>query len=341
MPDFAKLIVVALLIYLWESSLWLPRRAVILRRRWFKKSWKVIRPGNLLATPRLGLVFLRPFLPDIGIAPCQSPPLLVDEHGHFLSQNTDETCSAVEVRDWADLHESANSLSVCGEKIRISSPRALDRLRQGKMLGEPVSTAVLAQWNQALSPTRAKREWQRWRLCFEPLALMVGLLTIGIFVALPAAYLLLDQFALIGLAAYIWLLMWMIAARLWGISSRVYPKLKSEIRTDAWLCLVVPFHAMRAIEMTAVHAMASTHPAALILSSGDTQNRWLAEFSRKLLFPHSQDQSDALRCAALRPLMDRALSQFGKSCADYDIPRPTKTILKQMLIAQDVTRSIC
>ena len=60
MPAFVEFALVAIALYLWESTLWLPRRGTALRKRWFGKHWKALDPESLIATRELGLVPERP-----------------------------------------------------------------------------------------------------------------------------------------------------------------------------------------------------------------------------------------------------------------------------------------
>jgi hypothetical protein len=116
----------------------------------------------------------------------------------------------------------------------------------------------------------------------------------------------------------LWLLMIITACRLWWIGGRVYPEVKSTFRTDALLSLLVPFHAMRAMEIASVHAMAATHPAALVIGTGDVDNPWLRSFIREILHPRPGAPTDISQSVNLRPLLTKALSRFDKTPEDYE-----------------------
>ncbi|RYD26300.1 MAG: hypothetical protein EOP87_22955, partial [Verrucomicrobiaceae bacterium] len=75
MSAAAEFFLIALAIYLWESTLWLPMRTVALRRRPFSTRWSAVRPGQWMSTREFGLVAMLPGFPDAGLAPTQAPPL--------------------------------------------------------------------------------------------------------------------------------------------------------------------------------------------------------------------------------------------------------------------------
>ncbi|MCF7676342.1 MAG: hypothetical protein K9M97_13420, partial [Akkermansiaceae bacterium] len=68
MSPLVEFCLIALALYLWESTLWLPLRSVALRRHWFSRRWRVLLPDRWLALRETGLVPLLPLLPDGGLA---------------------------------------------------------------------------------------------------------------------------------------------------------------------------------------------------------------------------------------------------------------------------------
>ena len=317
MPAFVEFALVAIALYLWESTLWLPRRGTALRRRWFGSRWKALDPEKLIATRELGLVPMLPFPPDFGLAPCQTPPLFADENGLCL-ETADGRVEGLESICWEDLKEESHHLIVRNRKIRVTSKRCIEVLRRAKQCGATPEEAVRQSMCLAMSPVRAGREWKRWRLVSSPLRFYGLTLTLGFFVGLPLSYVKLGTLPTLVLLLWLWCVMAWTCCHLWWLGKRVYPGARSALRTDALLALLVPFHAMRALEIASVHAMGTTHPAGLILSSGDFENPWLGKFIRRVLFPISGPAGDARLASALRPPLVRALASCGRKIEDFD-----------------------
>ncbi|MEO6474539.1 hypothetical protein [Luteolibacter sp.] len=308
---------VAILLYFWESTLWLPLRGIALRKRWFGNRWKALDPTSLIATREIGLVPMLPFPPDFGLAPCQAPSLFADENGLFL-ETTDGRIEILDGIGWEDLKEDTHHLLVGNRKIRITSKRCIEILRRAKQRGEaPEAAARQAMW-LAFSPSRAAREWKRWRLVSSPLRIYGPVLALGFFAGLPLAYVKLGTLPTLVLALWLWCVMAWTGCHLWWLGKRVYPGARSALRTDALLALIVPFHAMRAMEMASVHAVGTTHPVGLILSSGDFDNPWLGGFVRRVLHPMSGVTGDNRRANALRIPLVRALARCGREIEEFD-----------------------
>lgn len=320
MSAFAEFCLIAVAVYLWESTLWLPLRSVTLRRRWFSKRWQAVLPDQWLALKETGLVPLLPLLPDGGLAPCQAPPLLADETGALLLATSTGRFVALPGVGWAEVREHHRHLIVGGVSTRLSSGRCVAGLRRAKQRGATPAAAVRQAWRLALSPARAGREWRRWRLVSGSLGWLPLLLTYGFFLGLPAVYLLRGSLQTVLFALWLWCLMAMIAGQLWWLGRRVYPDVRGALRMDALLALLVPFHAMRAREIAAVHALGTTHPAALLLATGDLENPWLAGFIRGLCHPRPGVTGDATVAAALLPPITRALTRCDRTVADFDLP---------------------
>jgi hypothetical protein len=83
MSASAEFVLVATVLFLWESTLWLAHRSVALRRRRGGKGWNVLDPRAWFAAREVGLIPMFPLPPDAGLARCQAPPLIVDEEGNF------------------------------------------------------------------------------------------------------------------------------------------------------------------------------------------------------------------------------------------------------------------
>ena len=314
MPAFVEFALVAIFLYLWESSLWLPRNGIALRKSWFGNRWKALDPEGLIATREVGLVPMLPFPPDAGLAPCRAPPLMADESGNFW-MTPDNRILSLDKLCWDDLKLEQHHLVAAGEKIRITSPRCIEVLRRARLRGATPEAAVRQATNLAFSPARAKHEWKRWRLVSSKLRIYGPLLTVGFFGGLPLAYVKMGAYPTLAIALWLWCVMAWIGCHLWWLGKRVYPEARSAFRTDALLALLVPFHAMRAMEIASVHAMATTHPVGLLLSSGDFTNPWLGRFIRQILHPMTGDSRYA---AAIRPALVRALASRGKQLGDFD-----------------------
>ena len=319
MSAFTEFVWVAIALFLWESTLWLPLRGVALRRRWLDHKWRILSPGSLIATRELGMVAMLPLPPDAGLAPCQAPPLLVTDEGMFLMESGAGELHHIQQLTWNDLKDQEHHLVVGELKTRISSPRCIEVLRRAKQRGAPPEEAVRLAWRLALSPTRAGREWRRWKLVSGPLRWYGPVLTLGGFIGLPLAYLYLGTLPTMILALWLWFIMGWTAAHLWWLGKRVYPGARSVLRMDAVLSLLIPFHAMRALEIASAHAMGSTHPVGLILSSGDLENPWLGRFVRRILHPLPGVAEDVAFSAALHLPLTRALLGCGRSMSDFDV----------------------
>ncbi len=318
MSAFAEFLLIASALFLWESTLWLPLRSVALRRRWRGHKWQVMRPDRLFATRHLGLVPMLPLPPDSGLAPCQAPPLVVNANGMFMLEDAAGRGECMASVSWSDIHEEPHHLRVGTMRSRISSPRGIDVLRRAKQRGATPQAAVRQAWRLALSPARAGREWRRWHMVSGPLRWCGPILTLGFFAGLPMIYIYHGSQASVLFALWLWCLMGWTAAHLWWLGRRVYPGARPALRMDALLSLLVPFHAMRALEIASVHAMGTTHAVGLMLSTRDLTNKWLGGFIRRILHPLPGVAADAGYSAALRPLLAAALSSCGKLLEDFD-----------------------
>ena len=318
MSSFTEFVIVALVLFVWESVLWFPLRCVALRRQWFGKRWKVLDPRRIFATREVGVVPLMPLPPDAGLAPCQSPPLLVDEQGAFLVESADGHYRLIDDLTWDGVRHDHHHLVAAGVRIRISSPRCIDVLRRAKRRGATPQDAVKLAWRMALSPGNAGRELRRWKLVSGPLGWHGLLLVLGFFIGLPLVYMYCGSFPAVWFALWLWLLMGFTAGQLWWLGQRVYPGVRSALRMDALLALLVPFHAMRAYEIASAHAMGTIHPFGLILSSGDLDNPWLGGMIRRFLHPLPETPNDAKACGAMMPMLARVLAGLGKAPGDFD-----------------------
>lgn len=303
MPVFFEFLLIALLIFLWESVLWLPRQGMALRRGILGKTWRAIPATRFLALRRLGAVPMMPLPADTWLFPCSGFPLAVDAEGGIHIESPNGIFLKTGAGSWDDIRFSAPNIFAGNLSARCQSPRTVETLREGKELGLSLGDAIRRVWELSLSPPRAKREMKRWGIAVSPLTLYCPVLCIGFFAGLPAAYLTLGPMSAIWLGAWLWCLMVGISIQLFAISRESIPSAKSELRQDALLSLVVPFHAMRAAELASIHAFAATHPAAILLATGAHDHPWLAKFVRSLRFPRPSNPGDAaITETALKPL---------------------------------------
>jgi len=298
--------------------LWLPLRSIALRRGWFGSKWRVLAADRLLVMRELGLVPMLPLPPDGMLAPCQAPPQAVAADGAFLIESGAGRFEGLAPFVWGELHEEAQHLRVGGHKARLSSPRCLEVLRRAKRRGATPEAAVRQAWRLALSPDRAAREWRRWRLVSGSLRWCGPVLTLGFFLGLPMIYLYRGSQPAVLFALWLWCLMGWTAAQVWWLGKRVYPGARAALRMDALLALLVPFHAMRALEIAAMHAMGTTHPVGLILSTRDLTNPWLGGFVRRVLHPRPGVAQDAGFASALQAPLAAALARCGKTLENFD-----------------------
>jgi hypothetical protein len=308
----AEFFLVALALYLWESGLWLPLRTVGLRRAWRGRTWKVLAPDRLIAVREVGLVPMLLVPPDTGLAPCQVPPLIVDAGGN-LGIASGDAYEMSGKAGWEELQILPQHLGLGGAQARIASLRSVRMLSRARRRGDSPAAAVERMWLLALSPVRAAREWRRWQSVARPLAWLGSLLFGGFFGALPLAYFSAGMLGALAVAVALWLLMLATALYLWWLGRRVYPDARAALRADGWLALVLPMHAMRGLEIAAVHALATTHPAALLVAGGDCANPWLAGFLRRLRHPRPGHPGDAALSSSVAPLAARLFA--GRAAA--------------------------
>lgn len=264
------------------------------------------------------MIPMLPLLPDAGLAPCQAPPLIGCEDGGFLLELSSGNMILINSLDWSDLSKKDHNFLVNGLKTRITSSRISENFRHARQREVMLQDAVKSTWKYAISPTRAGREWRRWHKVSVPLRFYGPVLTLGMFVGLPLAYLYLENLQILAIAAWLWLLMAMTAGHLWWLGRRAYPGAKAALRMDALLCLLVPFHAMRALEIASVHAFGATHPVGLLLWSGDWQNPWLGRFARRVIYPLPGSAEETLFSGALKSPLITALARCGKNLSDFD-----------------------
>lgn len=318
MSVFLEFLLIAALIYLWESALWLPKRGHALRRGWFRKKWRVIPATRLLTTRELGVIPMLPIPPDSGLVPCPGFPLATDETGAIFIESADGDFRQTDARSWDQIRYSAPHLVAGNLSVGCQSPATMDSLREVKLLGLDPQAAIHRCAALSLSPSRAKRDLKRWHIISAPLRLYGPALTLGFFGGIPAAYVFLGPASALWLAAWLWCVMFAISLHLFWIAKHAYPSCRSEIRQDAFLSLIVPFHAMRAMEIISVHAFARTHPAAILLASGETDHPWLRSFIRSLLFPRPTHPGDSAHASTFLPEIEKNLRRKNMTPADFD-----------------------
>ncbi len=320
MPAIFEFLLVAGLIYLWESTLWLPKQDVALRRRVFTRKWRVISATRLLATRELGVVPMLPLPPDAGLAPAAGFPLIADPEGKIFMVSPEGIFREVVVKSWDDIRFSEHRLRIGGHSVRCQSPRVIEFLQTGKKNGLSPEEAIQRAWRLSLSPTKAKREMKRWKISSFPLRFYCPALTIGFFAGLPLAYLQLGPLPALWIAAWLWILMFWISLTLFRLAKHHYPAARAELRMDAFLSLLIPFHAMRAMELASVHAFASTHPAAILLAANQTSHAWFHRFIRETVTPRPPHPGDEAFRDSVMPILEKILSKRGSVVSGFIAP---------------------
>ena len=318
MPVFLEFLLIAALIYLWESALWLPKRGHALRRAWFGKIWRVIPASRLFTTRELGVIPMLPVPPDSGLVPCPGFPLTTDDDGNIFIETADGELLKTDARSWDQIGYTSPYLHAGSFRVRCQSHAVLATLREGNTLGLDLKAGITRALTLSLSPTRAKRDLKRWKIVTSSLRLYCPILTLGFFAGIPAAYIYIGAESALWLAAWLWFLMLAIACQLFWLGKSVYPACRKEIRQDALLSIFVPFHAMRALEITSVHVFPTTHPASVLLASNATEHPWLRAFIRSLLFPKPNHSGDSTRVSTLLPIIEKILRRKNLTTADFD-----------------------
>lgn len=318
MPVFLEFLLIAALIYLWESALWLPKRGHSLRRAWFGKIWRVIPASRLFTTRELGVVPMLPIPPDSGLVPCPGFPITADDAGNIFIETADGELLKTDARSWDQIGYTAPHLHVGSFRVRCQSHALMATLREGNTLGLNPQAGILRALAHSLSPSRAKRDLKRWKIVSASLRLYCPILTLGFFAGIPATYLYIGPESALWLAAWLWCLMLSISFQLLWLGKSVYPACRKEIRQDALLSMIVPFHAMRALEITSVHIFPTTHPASVLLASDAIHHSWLRAFIRSLLFPRPNHLGDSTRSSSLLPIIEKILRRKNLTPADFD-----------------------
>lgn len=256
--------------------------------------------------------------PDSGLAPCPGFPLATDETGAIYIESADGDFLKTDAHSWDQIHYAAPRLVAGILSVRCQSPATMDSLREMKLLGLDLQAAIRRCAALSLSPSRAKRNLKRWRIVSAPLRLYGPVLTIGFFVGIPATYVFLGSVSVLWLAAWLWCVMLVISLHVFWIAKHAYPSCRSEIRQDAFLSLIVPFHAMRAMEIISVHAFSRTHPAAILLASGVTTHPWLHSFIRTLLFPRPTHPGDSARTSTVLSEVEKILRRNNMTSSHFD-----------------------
>ena len=316
MPDSVNFLLVALAIHAWDCMRWLPVRAPALKKRLFRRSWRTVDPRAMFSIKGKGAVMVSPWRPEFHFAPCQALPVMVGADGAFFIDQGDaewRACEGVPSLDVQDQHVRVGGLAVPTSSVATVAP----------LLGRPpeaLEEAVRDEWRRSLSVRRARRTWQWWRLAADGFAWSVPFLAPGFFLALPAYYFFLGAKAALLLAGGLWLLMVATAFRLWWLAGRLGNPSGRSLRMDSVLAMIVPFHAMRAVEEGAVPVMARTHPAAFLLAHRPHDSPWLGMFVRRLLHPRPGVKGDQALADLVLPQLKDETSRLGLDCARWDVP---------------------
>jgi hypothetical protein len=254
-----------------------------------------------------------PFPPDSGLAPTVGFPLVCSASGEIFIETPDATFIKTAAKSWEDFRFDGAQLFVGNASIRCQSQRVFEVLTEGRKQGLTPPEAIARAWRLSVSPSRAKLEMKRWKLVTGSLRSFCPMLTAGFFLGLPGAYLAIGPLAALWLVAWLWVLMIAISLQLFWLGKKVYPSCRSALRQDAFLALVIPFHAMRALEITSVHAFARTHPAGIL----PRNHPWLLAFGRSLMNPRPGFESDFVHSETALPALRSALGVSGNTFLEY------------------------
>jgi hypothetical protein len=316
MSAFSEFCLVALLLFAWESILWVPLRGVCLTRAVHSGKLRILAPDRWFSTKSSGAVFTS-VVPGSGtVMPCQALPLLVDAQDRWLLQRDDGSHQVIAPPTWQDIHWQSPHLSVGGTKVKLTSARILAEFFRGKKKGLSPAESLRAAWRASTSPARARAAWRRWRIATASLRMMQPLLTVGFMSGLVMYGLDGEKFPLLIFLAWMWLTMIMIASQVWFLGDKVYRENRGEILLDAVLCAIVPFHAMRAAENVSRHAFGHLHPWAFIGQDTGSQP-WLAKTIRLILHPRPGRKEDEILLDAIQPHLDFLFHRHGLTADDF------------------------
>lgn len=317
MSAFVELCLVALVLFVWESVLWIPLRGVCLQISHRHKAIHVKLPNRWFSTKNNGCVF-HSWWPGSGsVLPVQTPPLLVDPQGRWLLQRDDDRDLSIAPPLWEEISWQHPYLRIGTERVKLTSGRCLDALWRGKKAGLSPADAVRSLWQESLSTTLAACEWKKWRTVAAPLRWLQPLLFLGLICGLALYCVQGERFSLALFLTWIFLVMGMIAGHVWWLGRKIYPSCQSAVMMDAVLCLLVPFHSMRAAESVSLQAMGRTHPYAMLLRFAPS-HPWFVKQMRILTHPRPCIVEDEIRYAALKPLLHDLLTKKDWQWSDFD-----------------------
>lgn len=316
MSAFVEFCLVALALFAWESLLWIPLRGVVLRVSGRGKTLRVKCPDQWFATKNSGCVFLHWWPGSGAVLPTQALPLLVNSQGRWLLQQNDGRYVRIAAPTWDEIRWQSPTLQVGKARVRLTSSRCLQVLWQGKKAGLSPAEALRKAWAESLSPSRAAAERKKWHIAAAPLRWMQPLLLMGFVAGLCLFVTQGDRFPLGLFLLWIFLVMVMIAGHVWWLGKKIYTSNKSDLMTDVFLCCLVPFHAMRAAEAVARHAMGGVHPFALLLRYAPA-NPWLLRELRQICHPRPGNIEEEVRYDAMKSLLQNLLSQRGLAWSDF------------------------
>jgi hypothetical protein len=310
MSAFAEFCLVALALFLWESILWIPLRGHCVSFGRGGKKLRIIEPGRWFSTKSSGAVFSSLVPGSAHEAPCQALPLVVDETGRWLLERDDGVYQNIEAPEWQDIHWRSPHLIVRGQSVRLTGKGVLSLLQEGKKIGLSPADAVRRVWRLSISLPRAAAAWRRWHAATAVLRWMQPTFCVGFVSGLVMYGLDGERFPLLLFLCWTWLMMWMIAGQLWHLGRKGYPESRGEIGMDVLLCLLIPFHAMRAAEIVARHGFGHVHPYAMVLRF-DRGHPWLLRQLRQLAHPRPGRMEDEILRSAMRPWMEEAMLRMG------------------------------
>jgi hypothetical protein len=319
MSVFAEFCCVALALFLWESLLWLPLRSAPLHfsRKNNTVGIKVRRTDRWFATKKRGCVFLSWLPGSCSVLPCQAIPFMVDSQDRWLLHHDDGHYASIPAPTWEQIRWQHPTFHIGNARVTLTSGLCLVALWRGKNAGLSPAEATRMAWRESLSLPRAAADEKKWRLLAAPFSWMQSILLLIFVSGIFGYWEQREQFPVLIFLASVVLLMLIIAIRVAWMAKKIDPSCRSALIQDAFLCCIVPFHAMRASEAIALQFMGRVNSLALLLRY-EPQHPWLAQYLRKISHPRPGKVEDEMLFDAMSLLLQPAMQKRGMQWSDYD-----------------------
>ena len=269
MTDGQLLLAVFAAFYLAECVHWLPLHSVVFSTWTLHRGWGSSRPSPLASANGCGAAFAWPLPPLGSFLTTQEWPIIPATPGLWIGPGQLHEGKRL---DWADLRPVLEQRSLklgAGIEVKCSSVRAAELLltfltQTAAMEPDLRAQAVEVSWHQSLSLPRARAALRRFRLGSAGLRLPCLFVAFLAFAYVPLLYWrfggssLQMLFAVIGL----FLLTSLVAFTWRSLARRLFPEKKDGLWGEVLHQVFMPAHAIRAIDVLGVGAMAGIHPLA-------------------------------------------------------------------------------